>query len=110
MSRNEVKRFCERLRNVIAPLFSHETWAATLLGLGVGLLLAWKSLPDPTTHEYLRASYFVGFIASGLGFVILTSLAVNDRKRTKTEPSRVADELEDMCKERMGKNYEEDGD
>lgn len=107
MTRSEVQRLCHRLRNIAEPVLSHETWAATLFGVFIGLFVAWKSLPPATPSQaehtaYLRGVYLASWILTLVVAAIFGSLAVGERRRQrKSEPSLIADELEQICDERM---------
>lgn len=108
LGKTEVERFCRRLRSIVQPVLSHETWAATLLGVFIGLFVAYTSLPSTGSNEnhlaYLHGVYQAGWIAAAAGAFIFGSLATRDRwKRSKSDAYLIADELEEICNERMPK-------
>jgi hypothetical protein len=113
LGKAEVDRICRRLRGIVAPVLSHETWAATLFGASLGLFIAWTSLPSSSTAAkpadarhaaYLHGAYLVGWIAALVIAAILASLAIADRRRNRTsEAHLIADELQEICDERLAK-------
>jgi len=112
LTRTEVDRFCRRLRNIAEPIISHETWAAALFGSGIALYVARATLPSASVAtanhvHFLQGVFEAGWIASGVGFVMFALLAIGDRRRKKkSDANLVADELEDICEERMKKREE----
>jgi len=103
MSRSEIQRICRRLREIVEPVFSHETWAAAFFGAFVALLVTILTLPHEKTHQERYGVLIAATIFSGLLFIVLATLAYSGKKQRRHEASLVADELEEICDERMGK-------
>jgi hypothetical protein len=111
LGKSELGRICKRLRAISPAILSNETWAATLLGAAIALLVAWAALPAPSSdpkHEnhlsFLHGAFLVSWIFAAIGTIIFGSLAIGERRRQGNGPAHlIADELEEICVERMKK-------